>query len=162
MSDRYHIRVNKDQFVFSAAHFITYGDNICERLHGHNYRVEAEIHGPLGTHAYVVDFIAVRDSIQAIVAELDHRMLVPLRHPMIRVEESGHELTLHFEDRRWVFPREDCALLDVTNTTTELLASWIIDRFLQQIPVGMLESCSLIRVAVDENHGQWGICERPL
>jgi 6-pyruvoyltetrahydropterin/6-carboxytetrahydropterin synthase len=43
MSEHYHVRVTKDYLVFSAAHFITYNGNICERLHGHNYRVAAEV-----------------------------------------------------------------------------------------------------------------------
>ena len=34
--ERYRVRVTKDHVVFSAAHFITFVDNVCERLHGHN------------------------------------------------------------------------------------------------------------------------------
>ena len=30
-----------------------------------------------------------------------------------------------FENRRWVFPREDCVLLPIENTTAELIAFWI-------------------------------------
>ena len=47
MNERYCVRVTKDHLVFSAAHFITYAGNICERLHGHNYRVQAEVEGAL-------------------------------------------------------------------------------------------------------------------
>ena len=41
----YRVRVTKDHLVFSAAHFITFAGNVCERLHGHNWRVAAEIAG---------------------------------------------------------------------------------------------------------------------
>ncbi|MFM7834822.1 MAG: 6-pyruvoyl trahydropterin synthase family protein, partial [Planctomycetaceae bacterium] len=41
------VRVIKDGLVFSAAHFITFNGNVCERLHGHNWRVEAAIEGDL-------------------------------------------------------------------------------------------------------------------
>lgn len=38
MSDaQFRVRVTKDHLVFSAAHFITFNGNICERLHGHNW-----------------------------------------------------------------------------------------------------------------------------
>ena len=57
MSEKYHLSITKDYLVFSAAHFLTYDGDICERLHGHNYRVTAEIHGPLDENHYVVDFI---------------------------------------------------------------------------------------------------------
>jgi len=57
--DRYHVRMSKDYLVFSAAHFITYDGDVCEPLHGHNYRVAAEVYGPLDENSYVVDFIAL-------------------------------------------------------------------------------------------------------
>ena len=61
------VRVMKDTLVFSAAHFITFNGNICERLHGHNWRVEAAIEGELDENFYVFDFIALRDCLQALV-----------------------------------------------------------------------------------------------
>ena len=59
MSERYSVRLSKDYLVFSAGHFITYAGDVCERLHGHNYQVVAEVHGPLDENQYVVDFIAI-------------------------------------------------------------------------------------------------------
>ena len=85
MPDSYHVRIEKDRLVFCAAHFITYNGDVCEPLHGHNYHVAAEVHGPLDENSYVVDFIALRDELQAIVDGLDHRMLLPTAHPTIRV-----------------------------------------------------------------------------
>ena len=46
MSESFSVRIAKAEHVFSAAHFITFGGQ-CERLHGHNYHVAAEIVGPL-------------------------------------------------------------------------------------------------------------------
>jgi len=74
MPESYHVRVTKDYLVFSAAHFITIGDNICERLHGHNYRIAAEVYGPLNENQYVFDFIALRDALRQLVDELDHNI----------------------------------------------------------------------------------------
>ena len=42
----YAVRITKDYLVFSAGHFITYNGDVCERLHGHNYRVAAEVAAP--------------------------------------------------------------------------------------------------------------------
>jgi len=161
MPESYHVRLAKEQFVFCAAHFITFGDNICERLHGHNYRVAVDLHGPLGEHAYVVDFIAARDALLEITGELDHRVLLPTQHPQIAVaqEQSGaaSEVIVRFEERRWVFPREDCVLLPVANTTAELLARYI-GLQLEQL---LLERCGFeateLCVAVDECDGQQGV-----
>ncbi len=159
MSETYHVRLTKDYLVFSAAHFITFGGNICERLHGHNYRVAAEIHGPLDENHYVVDFIALRDTLREIVAELDHHMLLPTTHPTIKVAAGEREVEVTFEDRRWVFPRCDCILLPVPNTTTELLARHIGHRLLDELAAKRDFRPQRLRVEVDECEGQVGVCE---
>ena len=58
-------------------HFITFNGNVCERLHGHNYRVAVEVEGPLDKNEYVIDFIALRDEFKTITDELDHHVLLP-------------------------------------------------------------------------------------
>jgi 6-pyruvoyltetrahydropterin/6-carboxytetrahydropterin synthase len=155
----YRVRVTKDHLVFSAAHFITFNGNICERLHGHNWRMAVEVAGPLDENHYVFDFIALRDALQAIVNELDHRMLLPTRHPAIRVSERENEVEVTFESRRWVFPREDCILLPIENTTAERLAWWIGDRLTPTIRTAAGGRIESLRVEVEENFGQWAVCE---
>ena len=159
MAENYSVRVTKDYLVFSAAHFITFDGGTCERLHGHNYRVRAEVHGPLDENHYVVDFIALRDSLREIVAELDHHMLLPTDHSMIRVAADDREVTVTFEDRRWVFPRCDCVLLPLANTTTELMARYIALRLLDALEARTGTRPTRLRIELDENYGQWGACE---
>lgn len=162
-SSQFRVRVTKDHLVFSAAHFITFNGNICERLHGHNWRVAVEVVGPLDENEYVFDFIALRDATQALVNELDHRMLLPTQHPRIRVLAEDHEVTATFEQRRWVFPREDCILLPVANTTAERIAEWMARRLASTLaghPGG--PALTQLNVEVEENFGQWAICELAL
>lgn len=161
-SSHYRVRVTKDHLVFSAAHFITFNGNICERLHGHNWRVAVELAGPLDPNHYVFDFIALRDTAQAIVAELDHSLLLPTRHPQIRVEAGEREVEVRFEDRRWILPREDCRLLPVANTTAELLADWFAGELLQRLPAADLARMTELQVEIEENFGQWAVCTRRL
>lgn len=156
---RYRVLLTKDQLVFSSAHFITFNGNICERLHGHNWRVAVEVEGPLDENGYVFDFIALRDTTQKLVLELDHRMLLPTEHPQIHVSPDDREVTVRFEDRRWVFPKEDCVLLPVANTTAELIAHWMGQRLrteLEKIPGHHVD---ILRVDIEENFGQWARCE---
>jgi 6-pyruvoyltetrahydropterin/6-carboxytetrahydropterin synthase len=156
MPESYHIRIAKERLVFSAAHFITFNGDLCERLHGHNYHVTAEIHGTLDENSYVVDFIAVRDALQAIVDRLDHRVLLPTQHPTIHVAEQGGakgEVTAKHGQKRWIFPAEDCVLLSVANTTAELLARHIGQELAAALPIRPTR----LEVAVDECDGQWGV-----
>ena len=159
VSEQYHVRIAKDALVFSAAHFITFAGNICERLHGHNYKVAAEVHGPLDENQYVVDFIAVRDALQAIVATLDHHVLLPTDHPRIKVVAEDSSVEVTFEERRWVFPRGDCVLLPVANTTAELLARFIGGKLLDALEKKTGVRPRHVKVAVDECEGQWGVWE---
>lgn len=162
MPPRFHVRLAKDYLVFSAAHFITFAGNVCERLHGHNYRVRAEVEGPLDENHYVVDFIALRDALQQLVREWDHHVLLPTEHPQIRVAASDDEVVATFEDRRWVFPRGDCVLLPVANTTAERLAERMARRLAREAALARLPRESRLRVEIDECEGQWGGVELTL
>lgn len=162
MSPAYRVRVTKDHLVFSAAHFITFNGKICERLHGHNWRTAVEVVGPLDENSYVFDFIALRDALQAIIAELDHRVLLPTQHPAIHVTATEKEVEARFEERRWIFPREDCVLMPVANTTAELIARWIGERLLPTVTSYPGATVSSLQIEVEENFGQWAICTLPV
>jgi 6-pyruvoyltetrahydropterin/6-carboxytetrahydropterin synthase len=159
----YRVRLEKEHHVFSAAHFITFNGDVCERLHGHNYRVAVELEGPLDANQYVIDFIALRDELRLLTDELDHHVLLPTSHPLIRVTASAVEVEAIFtpDGRRWIFPRGDCALLPVSNTTAELLANYLGERLFAAIQKRTGASPSRLEVAVDENHGQWGVWQIP-
>jgi 6-pyruvoyltetrahydropterin/6-carboxytetrahydropterin synthase len=159
MGPKYHVRLSKDFLVFSAAHFITIGENICERLHGHNYRVAAEVSGPLDEQQCVIDFISLRGALQEIVQGLDHYVLLPTKHPQIRVTADDRSAEAAFDDRRWVFPRGDCILLPVENTTAEKLAEYIGRRLLDELKRRRLATPQRLRLEVDECYGQIGVFE---
>ena len=107
----YSVRIAGDNLIYSAAHFIMLPGGICEPLHGHNYRVAVEVCGPLGEVDCVIDFLALLEIMKAIVGELDHAVLLPTRHPAIRVVAGEEEVEVRFGPRRWIFPRGECRLL---------------------------------------------------
>jgi 6-pyruvoyltetrahydropterin/6-carboxytetrahydropterin synthase len=162
--ETFRVRVANDELVFSAGHFITFAGGQCERLHGHNYRVAAEVLGSLDENHYVIDFIALRDSMRKILAELDHYVLLPLEHPQIRVAMEGEEVVAKFDNRRWVFPRDNCVLLPLANTTAELLARHIGLRLKEELARQVDTTPLAIRIEVEECCGQsaiWELCHRP-
>ena len=158
MPDSYHVRIAKAEHVFSAAHFITY-EGQCERIHGHNWRVAAEVFGPLNEDYLVVDFLAVRDELREITGKLDHCVLLPTEHRELTVREEGDQVTVAFESRRWSFPQGDCRLLPIANTTAELLAAYIG----RQLKLALEFRCGLdqprLRVELDECDGQIAVWE---
>lgn len=162
MNERYRIEVTKDYLVFSAGHFITLADDLCERLHGHNYRFAVEIDGPLDDNAYVVDFIFVRDAALEIARSLDHFMLLPTQSTLIHVEAFADAVEARFRDKVWRFPREDCVLLPLRNTTTELLARWIGKQMLGRLNAAGCRNLTRLAIRLEENFGQWATWEATL
>ena len=156
---RYRIRLEKEEFVFAAAHFITYDGDVCEPIHGHNFGVFVECEGPLDENEYVADFVAATAELKSILRELDHHVLLPTRHRRMRVVAGEREVEVTYGDRRWVFPRNDCALLPVANTTAEALAAWVGERFREALARACGFCPDAMRVGIDECRGQWGIWE---
>ncbi|NQT17387.1 MAG: 6-carboxytetrahydropterin synthase, partial [Planctomycetes bacterium] len=132
---------------------------VCERLHGHDYRVAAEVHGPLDENHYVVDFVALADAVKTILNDLDHHVLLPTGHPRITVRADDDEVEVRFQERRWVFPRSDCVLLPIPNTTTELLARHVGLRLIEALETRCGIRPSLVRIEIDECRGQSAVCE---
>src|SRR4051794_6913714 len=134
MAERFKVRVTKDHLVFASGHFISYEGDRCERLHGHNYRTTVEIEAELDPKSwYVFDFIALKRHTKEIVDELDHRMMLPTKNPVIHLEESATGIRVRYRDREWLFPRGDCVLLPIENTTAELLARYIGERLGEEL-----------------------------
>ena len=150
----YRVRIEKDYTVFCAGHFITYDGHECEPLHGHNYQAAAALEGLLDENAYVFDFTRLKRALRSIVDRLDHRMLLPTGSALIRVEEQPHSIRARYRDREWVFPRDDCVLLPIENTTAELLARYIAGRLLDSLKTKDGFVPEVLRVEVEEAPGQ--------
>jgi len=153
-SKTYRVRVSKDELVFSSGHFITYEGDKCEPVHGHNYRVAVEVEGGLDENHYVIDFIALRDLTRALTGALDHRMLLPTASRLIALADDGANWLVRFGDRRWSFPKEECALLPVANTTAEALADLLAGRLIGALGSKGVERPRVLRVEVEESFGQ--------
>lgn len=159
MPSQFHVRLEKDSLVFSAGHFITLGDGECEALHGHDYRVAAEVFGPLDDNQYVVDFIALEKILRDLYAPWDHQVLLPLNHPQIQVAAGDDEVVARFHTRRWVLPRGDCQLLPLTNTTSERLAEFLAQRLFAACQTQLRIRPQRVRIEITESHGLTAACD---
>ncbi len=154
MPENYTVRVSKDYFLFCCAHFITYNGDDCERLHGHNYRVAVEVEGPLDPNHYVFDFVALKRRTQSIVDELDHHMLIATENPLLPATVQGENVVVRFGAKTWSFPKEDCVMLPIANTTAELLAKWFAGRLVEVLKEQHGYTPGSLRVEVEEATGQ--------
>jgi 6-pyruvoyltetrahydropterin/6-carboxytetrahydropterin synthase len=65
-------------FRFEAAHRLPNvpAGHKCRNLHGHSYRVDVHVAGPVGERTgWVIDFGDIKRTVEPILAELDHRCL---------------------------------------------------------------------------------------
>ncbi len=150
------VTVSKDYLGFSSAHFITLRGHTCEALHGHNYRVGVTVTGGVDPEcAFVVDFAVLKRILKPHVDAIDHRVLLPTGNEKLMLREEQDMLTVEYLGRhRYSFPRTDCALLPVSNTTAEMLAEYfarLVHRELREAGYHRLEA---VEVDVEENVGQ--------
>lgn len=155
----YSVRIAGDNLIYSAAHFIVLPNGICEPLHGHNYRAAVELSGPLDKTDCVIDFLALLQIMKSILADLDHAVLLPTRHPTIRVSAGEDEVEVRFDARRWVFPRAECRLLAIVSTTVELTANYLAQRLLESLAERGFARPQRVRIELEESPGCGAICE---
>jgi 6-pyruvoyltetrahydropterin/6-carboxytetrahydropterin synthase len=152
------VAVNKEDLVFAAAHFITLPGHRCEALHGHNYRAGIVVEGGLEPEAwYVIDFVELKRLMKSLTDELDHRVLLPTENPRLTITDSADTVEVAFDGRpRYRFPRADCVLLPVPNTTVEMLAEHLAGRVAAELGRGSRSARSprTIELEVEENFGQ--------
>ena len=150
------VSVTKDHLVFSSAHFITFAGHRCEGLHGHNYRARVTLNGQLDEDVwFVFDFVVIKQVMKRLCDEIDHKVLLALENPKLQVAERGDSVTVAYEGQpRYVFPKADCALLPVPNTTVEMLAELLADRFRRELESMGARGLTAIEMEIEENFGQ--------
>lgn len=156
------ILIERGNLEFSAAHFITF-DGECEPLHGHNYGVRVEAEGELTTDSYVVDFIVMKDIVRTLIKRWDHRFLLPLENPHLRVNEqedaweiefAGEEAAVFVREHgriRYSMPKWAVVPLPVDNATAERLAERLALDIVGELRArGVGEALALLTVGVEE------------
>ena len=154
MRNSFRVVVSKDYLTFSSAHFITFSGHQCESLHGHNYRVGITVEGDVDPEcAFVVDFAILKDAVRGLLKPIDHRVLLPTQNSKLAYREEGESLLVnYFGKQRFIFPRSDCALLPITNTTAEMLAEYLA----RQVREHLLQFANIaaLEIEVEESVGQ--------
>jgi 6-pyruvoyltetrahydropterin/6-carboxytetrahydropterin synthase len=96
---------------FSSAHFLVGYQGKCESLHGHNWKVEAEIEGEkIDNLGMLIDFKILKGYLAEILKEMDHTLLN-------NIEEFKN-----------------------TNPSAELIAKYVFKKLSRLIPEGIIVS----------------------
>ena len=147
------LHLAKQNFKFSAAHFLIFNETEAEKLHGHNYQVKVDIECPDQDEGkgFFVDFNVFKQIIKKRLDVWDEMVLLPKNHPDMKFREEGASLHVHFRDRYYVFPRNEVHLLSLTNTSVENLSKILAQEFFAQFKS---YGVTAVSVLVEETAGQ--------
>jgi 6-pyruvoyltetrahydropterin/6-carboxytetrahydropterin synthase len=152
------MRVNLDgihtNLRFSAAHMVI-GHQSCGKIHGHSYIVDVEVEGQRsGRFGFVIDFKILKDITRKICKTLDHRVLIPLNSPDLKVthQDDKHIEFTVLDCLEYKLPIQDVVLLPTESTTAETLSTYITEKIVEQIDD--VSTLSYIEVQVNEGIGQ--------
>ena len=156
MQSTFRVQVSKDYLVFASAHFITFKGHQCETLHGHNYRVGVAVEGALDSETlFVLDFSVLKQITRRLVDQIDHKVLLPTQNPKLAFREDGDRVSVdYFGKPTYVFPRRDCALLPIANSTAEMLAQYLGSQVRDELAAGGYTHLTSLELEVEENYGQ--------
>lgn len=156
MQSTFRVHVSKDYLVFASAHFITFKGHQCETLHGHNYRVGVAVEGSLDAETrFVLDFSVLKQLTRQLVDRIDHKVLLPTQNPKLAFREDGDRLSVdYFGTPTYVFPKRDCALLPISNSTAEMLAQYLGTQLREELAAGGYTHLTSLELEVEENYGQ--------
>jgi 6-pyruvoyltetrahydropterin/6-carboxytetrahydropterin synthase len=152
----FRVQVSKDYLVFASAHFITFKGHQCETLHGHNYRVGVAVEGSVQSETlFVLDFSVLKQIARRLVDRIDHKVLLPTLNPKLAFREEGDRLSVdYFGKPTYVFPKRDCALLPIPNSTAEMLAQYLGTQMREELAAGGYTHLTSLELEVEENYGQ--------
>jgi 6-pyruvoyltetrahydropterin/6-carboxytetrahydropterin synthase len=152
----FRVQVSKDYLVFASAHFITFKGHQCETLHGHNYRVGVAVEGSVETETlFVLDFSVLKQITRKLVDRIDHKVLLPTLNPKLTFREEGERIAVdYFGQPTYVFPKRDCALLPIPNSTAEMLAQYLGSQMREELVAGGYTHLTSLDLEVEENYGQ--------
>jgi len=162
----FEVRVAKEAFKFTAAHFVTF-NGFREKLHGHNYQVGVRLLGSqrIGHDGYVVDFGDIKATTKKVCKDLNEHFLCPMLSDVMTITtrtataaaSATESIQLDCQDGSvFLFPKQDCALLPIVHATTEELAIYIWGKILNGLEACFLRQRGIhtMEVTVAEAAGQ--------
>eukprot|EP01060_Flectonema_neradi_P023555 TRINITY_DN3181_c5_g1_i1.p1 TRINITY_DN3181_c5_g1~~TRINITY_DN3181_c5_g1_i1.p1 ORF type:complete len:166 (+),score=27.50 TRINITY_DN3181_c5_g1_i1:357-854(+) len=152
------LRLFKQRQRFAAAHFTIY-DNSVERLHGHNYTVEATFHSDVKNlkGGLIVPFDVPKEALIKVCDSMHERVLLPTMSEHVKINKLGEQFEVHVEvgsvKKFYSFPSEDVVLVPCNNISTENMAVVVAAALTENLPDSITSSASMVSVTVSEGSG---------
>lgn len=152
------IQIAKDYLGFSAGHFTIFSATRRERLHGHSFRLRAEIVATVDDNGLTFDYGPVKRALKALCDELDERLLLPSQSPHLQIKKTSKGLDLCFNKEVMTLPADDVLVLPIRNVTVEELSQYFLQRLLSLTDIIAISGLHKLTIGVSSGSGQWGQC----
>jgi len=145
------IRFCSDRMCFSAGHFTIFSSQHRERMHGHNYRVEAVITSKLIEPGITFDYRVYDSKLEALCDSLDAYFLLPEKSPYLDIRKEGNYYHVKFSEDELIFLEKDIKFLPIANITIESLAHWFLIQLKED--ESALKSCGVSDIQITVYNG---------
>jgi len=151
----YSIKVYKQNFNFACSHFLIFADGSREPLHGHNYRVAVEGTSEALDRDMVFDFLDIKPVVRDICQDLDHKLLLPNKHPKLKIKSVEKNYHVTCPDKSFFsFPQQDILLLPIENTSAERLAIYFSQELAKRVKKKFDFIFKTLSIEIEETPGQ--------
>lgn len=150
------IEISKQDFKFSGAHFTVFNATERERLHGHNFRVSAEVVAPVDDNGLCFNYQEIKHRLRQICKELDEYLLLPGDSPHLLIDAEGDQVKVEFAGQTMQFLAADTLVLPIRNTTVEEFSHLIMRRLFERDDFLSRNQIRRLKVSVSSGDGQWG------
>ena len=139
----------KRNIRFSAAHVLP-GHEKCSRLHGHIYALNLNLEAEnLPSSGMIMDFSVLTQALHNLTEKLDHKMLIPEKHPGVTINKKS--VIMDLDEKHYQLPKEDCEMLPLETITAEQLAQYCLDELQKLIDIP--NHITKITIGIDEGYG---------
>ena len=152
------IELFKQAMNFSAGHFTIFSESERENLHGHNFSVYVMFEAEVMENGIAFNYGIYKKIILNLCQLLDEVVLLPLKSPYLRIEESDEYIYAFFNCGKEKIPflRRDVKLLPMRNITVEELAHWFLQKLIVNVEKNQEHLIHAIEVKIFSSPGQSG------
>ncbi|MCL2923877.1 MAG: 6-carboxytetrahydropterin synthase [Trichodesmium sp. MAG_R04] len=152
------IELFKQAMNFSAGHFTIFSESERENLHGHNFSVYVMFEAAVMENGIAFNYGIYKKIILNLCQLLDEVVLLPLKSPYLRIEESDEYIYAFFNRGKEKIPflRRDVKLLPMRNITVEELSQWFLQQLLIDVEKNQEHFIQAVEVKIFSGPGQSG------
>lgn len=148
------ITVKREDMKFSCAHFTIFSKTERERVHGHNFRVWAELWSSVDSNGMAIDYTIIRKIILNTCKELNEHMLIPEFSPHLKINKESSKIEITFNNQSMMFLNSDVKILQLLNITNEELCKIFIAAILDKVDcVENFKLCSKFAIFISSSPG---------